>query len=627
MRADPRPVAAGTADPSTVAAVEGLSIAYPSESGDIIAVREAGFSIGQGEIVGLVGETACGKSTAALALLGMVRAPGRRIAGRVLFEGSDLFALTAEALRAIRGRDIGLIVQNPRMALSPLHTVGAQIVNVYRAHNRVGRAEAMRHAVDMLRLVGINDPERRVHAYPHEISGGMAQRVLIAIALSSKPKLLVADEPTSGLDVTIQAQFLDAMWRASRETGSAVLLVTQDLGIIANYCDRIIVMHEGAVVETAPVQQFFSAPEHPYSRDILALQGERRPGPIMADHGEGGPLLSVAHLGKDFPIRGSHKRVHAVDDVSFTIAKGETLGLVGESGSGKTTVGRCVLRLIEPDRGTIALAGLDLSNLDQEALRPHRARMQIVLQDPYDQLNPRWRVRDVVAEGLDLHLSLDKATREVRIAELLTLVGVPLALAETRPKALSAGLQQRLAIARALATEPEIIVLDEPTSALAPAARIGVIRLLRDLQDRIGVSFLFISHDLNTVRNLCHRVAVMYLGQIVEIGGREQIFERPQHPYSRALLAAHLRPDPTDRRVDRAHRDALEGEIPSPIDLPAGCYLSGRCPMREDRCATERQILGPAAQDSLARCWRVTEAELVRAQDRVAENLLERGVP
>lgn len=611
----------------TVIAAEGLTIAYPGEGGEVVAVREAGFSIGQGEIVGLIGETACGKSTAALALLGMVRPPGRRVAGRVLFEGRDLFATPADALRAIRGRDIGLIVQNPRMALSPLHTVGAQIVNVYRAHNGVGRNEARRHAVEMLRLVGINDPERRVHAYPHEISGGMAQRVLIAIALSSKPKLLVADEPTSGLDVTIQAQFLDAMWRASRETGSAVLLVTQDLGIIANYCDRVVVMHEGAVVETAPVPRFFAAPEHPYSREILALQSERRqPGPAMARRAGGGLLLSIAHLGKDFPIRGSRKRVHAVDDVSFTIAKGETLGLVGESGSGKTTVGRCILRLIEPDRGMIAFGGLELSGLDQHALRPHRARMQIVLQDPYDQLNPRWRVRDVVAEGLDLHLALDEQAREARIAELLTLVGVPTALAESRPKALSAGLQQRLAIARALATEPELIVLDEPTSALAPAARAGIIRLLRDLQDRLGLSFLFISHDLNTVRHLCHRVAVMYLGQIVEIGAREQIFERPRHPYSRALLAAHLRPDPTDRRVDRSHRDALEGEIPSPIDLPPGCYLAGRCPVREDRCMSDRQVLAPADDASLARCWRVTETSGSAAQSSTAKTLLEGGV-
>lgn len=615
------------AEARAVITAKGLTIAYPGERADVVAVRDAGFTIRQGEIVGLIGETACGKSTAALALLGMVRPPARRLAGSVLFEGQDLFAMPAEALRAIRGRDIGLIVQNPRMALSPLHTVGKQIVNVYRAHNAVGRGEAMRHAVAMLRLVGINDPERRVHAYPHEISGGMAQRVLIAIALSSKPKLLVADEPTSGLDVTIQAQFLDAMWRASRETGSAVLLVTQDLGIIANYCDRVVVMHQGAVVEIAPVRQFFAAPEHVYSREIMALQGERRrPGPTLAGRDAAQPLLTVARLGKDFPIRGSRKSVHAVDDVSFAIARGETLGLVGESGSGKTTVGRCVLRLIEPSRGAIAFGGMDMSGLDQAALRPHRARMQIVLQDPYDQLNPRWRVRDVVAEGLDLHLSLDKEARETRIAELLELVGVPPGLADARPKALSAGLQQRLAIARALATEPELIVLDEPTSALAPAARAGVIRLLRDLQDRLGLSFLFISHDLNTVRHLCHRVAVMYLGQIVEIGAREQIFERPQHPYSRALLAAHLRPDPMDRRVDRSHGDALEGEIPSPIDLPPGCYLAGRCSMRQERCVTERQALSPSLEGSQVRCWRVTDVEPRQMQRDGARDLLEGGV-
>ncbi|MBV9079192.1 MAG: ABC transporter ATP-binding protein, partial [Methylobacteriaceae bacterium] len=552
-----------------------------------------------------------GKSTAALSLLGMVRPPGRLVGGRVMFEGRDLFGLAAEEARRIRGRDIGLIVQNPRMALSPLHTVGEQIVNVYRAHNRATAEEARRHAIAMLKLVGINDPGRRVHAYPHEISGGMAQRVLIAIALSSKPKLLVADEPTSGLDVTIQAQFLDAMWTATRETGSAVLLVTQDLGVIANYCDRVVVMHEGAVVEEKSARDFFRAPEHPYSRAIVALQSERRPvAPASAARAEE-PVLEVRGLVKRFPIRGSTKTVHAVDDVSLSIGPGETLGLVGESGSGKTTVGRCLLRLIEPEAGEILFRGQPIQSLSPAALRPYRSKLQIVFQDPQDQLNPRWRVRDVLAEPLDLHGALARPERDARIAELLDLVGVPIALSEARPRALSAGLQQRLSIARALATDPALIVLDEPTSALAPAARAGVVRLLRDLQARLGLSYLFISHDLNTVRYLCHRIAVMYLGQVVEIGTSQEVFARPRHPYTRALLAAHLTPDPTRRRVDRVATERLEGEIPSPIDLPTGCYLAGRCPAeRGPRCRDERQRLLADAGGRLARCWRATGGEL-----------------
>lgn len=595
-----------------IAEVSGLTIAYPRDGGEVLAVDRASLSIAPGEMVGLIGETASGKSSLALALLGMVRSPGRRAAGTVRFAGEDLFALSPERLRRIRGRDIGLIVQNPRMALSPLHTVGAQIVNVYRAHNRASRADALRHAVGMLRLVGINDPGRRVHAYPHEISGGMAQRVLIAIALSSKPKLLVADEPTSGLDVTVQAQFLDALWRATRETGSAVLLVSQDLGVIANYCDRAAVIHQGEIVEDRPVRELFAAPRHPYTREVLALENLAEDTRSHCTHDEGvAPLIEVVHLAKHFPIRGSKKTVQAVADVSFSIRKGETLGLVGESGSGKTTVGRCLLRLIEPSAGEIRFGGADLARLGEDELRRCRAKLQIVLQDPYDQLNPRWRVQDVVGEGIDLHLGLPPHERAARIAELLALAGIPATLAKARPKALSAGLQQRLALARALATEPELVVLDEPTSALPPAARVGIIRQLRELQARLGVSFLFVSHDLNTVRSLCHRVAVMYLGEIVEIGSVEQVFARPQHPYSRALLASHLLPDPIRRRVDRAVRESLKGEIPSPVDLPPGCYLESRCAFSDHaRCARERQPLAVAPAGTLVRCWRAAEGLL-----------------
>jgi len=590
---------------------EGVTIVYPRNGADVAAVRGFDLAIAPGEMVGLIGETACGKSTAVLSLLGMVRPPGRRIAGRVMFDGRDLFALDPESQRRILGRDIGMIVQNPRMALSPLHSVGRQISNVYRAHNAVDPVAAKSHAIAMLKLVGINDPERRYDAYPHEISGGMAQRVLIAMALSSKPRLLVADEPTSGLDVTIQAQFLDAMWRATRQTASAVLLVTQDLGVIANYCDRVVVMQDGAIVEAASAAQFFADPQHAYSRAVLALQRDRRaPAQPAARPAKGPPLLAIRDLVKTFAVRGSKKRVHAVGGVSFEVAKGETLGIVGESGSGKTTVGRCLLRLEEPDSGEIEFDGEPISRIGQDRLRPYRAKLQIVFQDPYDQLNPRWRAREVLGEPLDLHFDLSKGEREARIRELLDLVELPGELLDRRPKSLSAGYQQRLSIARALATGPDLIVLDEPTSALAPAARASFIRLLGDLQARLGLSYIFISHDLNTVKHLCRNVAVMYLGQIVEYGTLEQVFGSPKHPYSRALLAAHLFPDPRDRRVDRPKTDELAGEIPSPIDLPAGCYLAGRCPNElPARCAREPQSLSAVGNGRSVRCWRAREPD------------------
>ncbi len=566
-------------------AAEGLSVAYGNQS----ALQDVSFRIAPGEIVGLTGDSGAGKSTLGLALLGLARPPGRITAGRVLIDGTDLLALPEAQRRPMRGRDIGLIVQNPRASLSPLHKVGAQIAAVLRAHNPLPAREAAARSVELLRGLGLNDPERRAEALPHEISGGMAQRVLIAMALGSGPRLLVADEPTSGLDVTIQAQFLDELWRTARRAGSAVLLITQDLGIVANYCDRILVMASGRLAAQGEIRTFFAAPEDAYSRTVLALRQTNAPPPASQ-----AKLLSVRGLTKTFPLRGSPKRVQAVQAVAFDIARGETLGLVGESGSGKTTVGRCLLRLTEPDAGEIVLDGHRITGATPAGLRRLRRRIQIVFQDPLDALDPRWTVADILAEALERR-------DDARIAELLRLVDLPPGAARLRPHALPAGAQQRVGIARAIAPDPALIVLDEPTSALTPIARIGIVRLLRDLQARLGMSYLFISHDLNTVEHVSHRVAVMYLGQIVEIGARAQIFGAPRHPYSRALLSAHLAPDPTWRRVDRV-TPALSGEIPSPIDLPPGCYLASRCPDALPACRTQPQSLLPIPDGRLLRC-------------------------
>jgi oligopeptide/dipeptide ABC transporter ATP-binding protein len=468
----------------------------------------------------------------------------------------------------------------------------------------------------MLRLVGINDPERRVRAYQHELSTGMTQRVMIAMALSSRPKLLIADEPTSGLDVTIQTQFLDQMWEAAQATGSAVVLVTQNLGITANYSDRVLVMKEGRIIESASVRRFLEAPETDYARRVLALRDRADDFSARSENlAAGEPLLDVRALCKQFSIRGSTAKVHAADNVSFTLRKGECMGLVGESGSGKTTTGRCLLHLEMPSSGDVLFRGQSLAGLSEAAFRPYRAKLQIVFQDPFDSMNPRWTVGQVIGELLNLHTDVRGRARHERISELLELVGLDPRMAMARPKNLSAGRQQRVAIARAIATNPEFIVLDEPTSALTADATAEIIRLLMDLSARLGLSYLFISHDLTTVRTICHNVAVMYLGQIVEIGTKEQVFETPRHPYSRALLAAHLFPDLAHRRIDRRGGPALAGEIPSPIDLPKGCYLVGRCPSQVPRCADIRQTLEMLPDGRSVRCWRVSAGEISAAPE------------
>lgn len=595
----------------TVLSVENLVVGYPVDGRMIKPVDGLSFKVREREVVGLIGDAGSGKSTAALALLGLARAPGKILGGKVEFDGRDLLKLPDAEIRAIRGRDIGIIVQNPRSSLNPMLRIGKQIGFAYEAHNASSAAETRRKAIEMLRMVGINDPEQRAESYAHELSGGMAQRALIAMALSSKPKLLIADEPTSGLDVTIQAQFLDEMWNTVQKTGSAILLITQELGTLANYCDRVLVLHEGRIVEDAPVREFFANPQHPYSQQILKLQRERGSSFGLAPP-EGGvrPLLKTSNLRKTFAVRHTVKMIQAVDKVSLEIGRGETLGLVGESGSGKTTVGRCLVRLVEPTSGSVVFDGEDLVKLPPDEMRRYRSKLQIVFQDPFDSLNPRWSIRRILTEPLDLHSKLSKEEKARRAEELIDLVDLDRSLLDRKPRGLGAGALQRINIARALACNPEFIVLDEPTSVLSPRARVGLIELLVRLQKELGISYLFISHDLTTVRYLCHKVSVMYLGQIVETGTVSQVFSRPQHPYSQALLSAHLFPDPANRRVDKVIPAALEGEIPSPIDLPNGCYLASRCPHVVDACRTTPQTLEPVDAGQEVRCWRAVAGEI-----------------
>ena len=589
--------------------VRDLKVGYEVPGDLIVPVAGVSFDLNPHEVVGLVGDAGSGKSTTALALMGLARPPGKILGGSVEFGGRDLLTLPDAEIRAIRGRDIGIIVQNPRAALNPMLRVGRQIGFAYRAHNDATEAAARAHAIEMLRLVGINDPERRVEAYAHELSGGMAQRALIAMALSSTPKLLIADEPTSGLDVTIQAQFLDEMWQTVQKTGSAMLLVTQELGVIANFCDRVLVLHKGRIVEDAPARQFFAEPQHPYSQEVLRFYHERASGyPEQVTGGAG--FLRTDALTKHFPLRNSDKVVQAVDKVTISVAKGEAVGLVGESGSGKTTVGRCLMRLEHPTAGAVILDGQDITALDAAQMRKMRSRMQIVFQDPFDSVNPRWTIADILDEPLRVHEGGDKAARRERAVAALKQVDLDPSLMIAKPRDLGASTLQRINIARALICNPDFVVLDEPTSVLAPRARNSLIALLARLQKELGISYLFISHDLTTVRYLCQRIAVMYLGQIVEEGSVEQVFTDPQHPYSRALLSAHLMPDPTNRRVDNPVPAALEGEIPSPIDVPKGCYLASRCPHVTDACRANPQVLTDLGQGRAVRCERVVSGEI-----------------
>lgn len=591
-----------------------VQLAAPDGARDLLHVRDLtvsfdgkravdglNFDVRKGEIVGLLGESGSGKSTAAYAMLGLVKPPGRIESGKILLEGRNLLSLPAAELRQVRGKEIGLIVQNPRSALHPMIDVGSQIGNAWLAHNDKTAGEARARAIEMLKLVGINDPERRLDAYAHELSGGMAQRVLIAMALSSMPGLLIADEPTSGLDVTIQAQFLDQLWKTVRTTQSSVLLVTQEDGIVANYCDRVVVLDKGRIVDEDETRAYFRRARQ--THHLVDAPAATRP----ATEGAGSALLDVASLSKSFPISNSDKRVHAVNDVDLTIGQGEAIGLVGESGSGKSTVGRLVIKLLEADNGRVFFKGQDIQLLDAARLKTTRARMQIVLQDPYDSVDARWTIERILMEPLEIHTRLDRRQRAERVRELMALVELDESMLSRRPRDLGAGALQRVNIARSLATNPEFVILDEPTSVLAPSSRASLIALLRRLQSELGLSFLFISHDLTTISQVCDRVAVMYLGQIVEIGRTAELFENPRHPYTRALIASHLAPDPENRRVDRDNEDSLAGEIPSPVDLPEGCFLYSRCSYRLDRCRSERQVLEMDATGRRVRCWRAHE--------------------
>ncbi|WP_250467862.1 ABC transporter ATP-binding protein [Caballeronia sp. GAFFF2] len=542
--------------------VERLTVSF-GETPARRVLDEVSFTLRQGEILGIVGETGAGKSVLARSIIDLLPEGGHIDGGRVMLAGQSVLDMPAREKRRFRGGEVALIGTNAKMLLDPVETVGAQIVRVLRVHKRIGRQAAWREAIELFKQVGIVNPEARAHAYPHELSGGMAQRVVIAMALIAQPKVLLADDATLGLDATIQLQVLDLLAQKGRDLGLGVVMVTHDLGVVANYCDRVAIMKDGRLIELASVGPFLRSPQEPYSRELLDA-AKARPAPrepdLRTDADKAAarrPLLEVEHLVKTFVSDRNHAVVRAIDDVSFAIAKGETLALVGESGSGKTTTGQCLLRLLDADSGVIRFDGVNTLDLSERAFRAVRRRMQMVFQEPYVSLNPRWQVRDLIAEPFALGEKLTRADREARVLHLLDLVNLSRRRATAYPHELTAGEQKRVGIARALAANPDFVVFDECTTALDIRVRAQIIDLVRNLQAEMGLSALFITHDLNSVRSLAHYVAVMRNGRIIETGEAETVFERPVEEYTRKLLKAEL---PIEEVAKTVHHLDVAGE-------------------------------------------------------------------
>ena len=538
--------------------VRDLTVAF--EGSEAPALSDINFSLRRNELLGVVGETGSGKSVLAQTLINLLPAGARVVKGDVALAGRSIFALGPDDLRVMRGGRIALIGTNAKALLDPVKPVGAQVAAVLRAHREIGKTAAWRAAVELLDDVGIVDAERRARAYPHQLSGGMAQRIIIAMALIAGPEALLADDATLGLDATIQVQVLDLLAKRSRELGLGTLLITHDLGIVARYCDRVAIMRNGRIIELSEVRRFFNRPQREESVALLTAAKARPPllslvAATATKKAGTKPLLEVSGLVKHFPIDASREVVRAVDDVSFSIGSGDTLALVGESGSGKTTVGQCLLRLLTPDGGSVLFEGDEVNRKSQRDFRPLRRRIQMVLQEPYVTLNPRWRVADLIAEPLQLTPEITRREWPRRVAELLEMVRLPTSLSEVFPHELTAGEQKRVGIARALATEPAFVVFDEPTTALDIRVRAQIIDLIRELQTHKGLTALFITHDLNSVRSLAHYVAVMRLGKIVEYGDTETIFAKPEHAYTKALLSAD---SPIEDRLDRAAGQSIQ---------------------------------------------------------------------
>jgi len=675
--------------------VRGLDVKYHTNKGELKALNDVSLTVNQREIVGIVGETGCGKSTVAAAILHLLPPNGEISAGEILLDGRDLRKISEEEQRRLRGREIAMIFQDPMSSLNPVFTIGTQMLDIQRAHAETAgltRAEMTQKAIAMLEKVGIPDAEDRIHHYPDQFSGGMRQRIMIAMALMSKPRLLLADEPTASLDVTLEAQILELIKDLRRTYQTSVIYISHNLGVIAQFCDRMIVMYAGRAVEEGDVFELFEKPRHPYTQALLAAvpsrqaYGERlatipgqvpsllslpsgckfsdrcpvsrsicverepgylqvenghvrchiydphsgyenqEPGELRSNNGEASvalpvkarkrakllsrdtdraeSLVKLCSLSTHFSDRRNllqqltGKRpgiVRAVDNVDLEIRRGEVVGIVGESGSGKTTLGRTMLHLIPSSGGQIIYDGQEMGGMDKEELRQLRANMQMIFQDPYSSLSPRLRVSYMLIEPYKIYKV--PPDNQYSVSELLHMVGLSDEQANKYPHELSGGQARRVSIARALALHPEFILADEPTSGLDVSVAASILNLMKDLADELDLTYIIITHDLNVVGYISNRVAVMYMGKLVEVGPTGQLFESPAHPYTLALLSAISEPDPHLRREER--RILLAGEIPSPKNPPPGCRFHTRCPFSEEKCG--RKI--PALEDSGAAHW------------------------
>ncbi len=523
---------------NNVLEVRNLSVSFRQDGRDIPAVRGLSFAIEKGETVALVGESGSGKSVTALSTVALLP-DSATVTGSVTYEGRQMIGASRELLRDVRGNDISFIFQEPMTSLNPLHTLERQLAESIELHQGLSGSALRARIIELLNKVGIRDPETRLKSYPHQLSGGQRQRVMIAMALANGPDLLIADEPTTALDVTIQAQILDLLADLKEQEGMSLLFITHDLGIVRRIADRVCVMKDGEIVETGPTAEIFANPRHPYTRTLLAAEARGTPAPVP----EGAPVIAETRdLRIWFPIqRGLLKRtvghIKAVNAATFTVRAGETIGIVGESGSGKTTLALATMRLIRSE-GPILFMGRDIQGLTVRQMRPLRRDMQIVFQDPFGSLSPRMTAEEIIAEGLTVHEVEGGGDKRALVAAIMEEVGLDPATMHRYPHEFSGGQRQRIAIARAMILRPKLVVLDEPTSALDMTVQVQIVELLRDLQRRHGLAYLFISHDLRVVRALAHHVLVMKAGDIVESGPAAQIFDAPQSDYTKALMAA-----------------------------------------------------------------------------------------
>lgn len=546
-----------------ILSIQDLRVSFLAGEREIEAVKGVHIDVYPGETVAIVGESGSGKSVTARSVMRLLPSPPSFVkSGSILWKGEELLSAPEKRLEQLRGKEISMIFQDPMSSLNPTTRIGDQIAESLIKHRKLSKKEALTQTIELMEQVGIQKASQRAAQYPHEFSGGMRQRAMIAMALACQPELLLADEPTTALDVTIQAQILALMKTMQQKLGTAIVLITHDLGVVAGMCDRVIVMQKGEIVETGTTEDIFYAPQHPYTKKLLAAlpklhepKQPKLPSKMDTQRDPSQPLVEVRNLTKEFDL-GRGEQLKAVDDISFSIYPGETLGLVGESGSGKSTTGRTLLQLHQATSGTVLFDGIPLNRLNKKQLKQMRRRIQIIFQDPYASLNPRQKVVDIIGTALDLHgLAQNRTQRQQRVEELLELVGLEKSHAMRYPHEFSGGQRQRIGIARALAVEPDFIVCDEPLSALDVSIQKQIVELLRELQQKLGLTFLFIAHDLSMVKHLSDRVAVMYKGKIVELAESETLYSNPQHPYTQALLAAIPLPDPhveVKRRAARA---------------------------------------------------------------------------